>query len=101
MMVKAATTDVLSSDGEVRLKVGEMVLVNGRRLIAGNPIGGVRTFTDANDPRQEVSYTQSAINMMTKDRRLLIEGRCHDLPDHVREALTRALKSYTMPPTTT
>jgi len=89
-----ATTEELSGDGEVRLKTGEIVLINGRRLITGNLIGGVRTFTDANDPRQDVSYTQSAVNAMTKDRRLLIEGRCHDLPDHVREALTRALKSY-------
>jgi hypothetical protein len=57
MIVKAATTDELSSDGEVRLKAGEIVLINGRRLVAGNLIGGVQTLTDANDPHMSQPFS--------------------------------------------
>jgi hypothetical protein len=93
-MIQAATSDNLGSDSAVRLKTGEIVLIDGRRFITGMLIGGVRTFADANDPKLQVSYTQSAINAMARERRLLIEAGCHDLPQHVRDALTRALESY-------
>ncbi len=78
----------------VRLRTGEIVLIDGRRLITGSLIGGVRTFTDFSHPELQVPYSQSAIDNMTRERRLLIEARCHDLPRHLREALTRALETY-------
>src|ERR1700730_4289180 len=77
-----------------RLRTGEIVLIDGRRFITGILIGGTRTFTDFDHPETQVPYSQSAIDAMTDEKRLLVEARCHDLPRHLREALTRALESY-------
>jgi putative transposase len=94
MNITISTHDGLGSQSAVRLRAGEVVLIDGRRFIVGTAVGNFRTFTDASDPGLQVSHSQSAISHMAREKRLLIEARCHDLPHHMKEALTRALESY-------